>query len=450
MRQTDSAADFLRAVLRQVRWRQAHGVIRGDLAAHIEDQAEAYARGGADAAEAEARAVREMGDPADIGLMLDASYRPHTPWRMLLPLGLLALLGAVLRGFVYDMTGAQWTAFACALALGAAGFALLLRLDLYRAVRRAWLLYAAFLLLALLVPCICGRAPYRHSLPLLGYSAAKYLWLLCPVVYGFLLYRLRGTGFPGVLLACALLGGPFLLCVRVFHTTLLCEVLGGLGCLAVLLTAIWENAFGGSRWTALAFVVLGAGFAAFALCIIEPYRLHRVLALWDPARDPDGVGWTILRVREIVRSLRPFGQGGALPPQTALLLQEMQSNTESRNYVLTALMYRYGYAVILLPVGCAAAFLISCVRRIARLQSVLTRMLCIGSVTVLAAQAALSLLACFGSPLWHSAFFPFLSHGSMAFFVDVLLAGVLTSLLRTDTLMADAPCKRRRLTVRLE
>lgn len=104
MQPPEKSKTFLRTVCEQVRWKQAHEVVCRDLADHIEDQTEAYVRGGMDKQSASERAIKEMGDPVTIGLLLDASYRPSLAWPALLPLGILVLLGILLRVFVYDMT----------------------------------------------------------------------------------------------------------------------------------------------------------------------------------------------------------------------------------------------------------------------------------------------------------------------------------------------------------
>lgn len=446
----------MNTVCDQVRWKQAHGVIRSELENHIEDAAEAHELGGMDAASAVEQAVTDMGDPVDIGLRMDASFRPAIAWPMLIPLGILMLIGVLMRLFVYDMTpGNGWPSFILAALMGGAGFVLLQHVNLYRAVRHAWLTWGIFLLFTLLIPPVWENAYIHQIKRLLDYNTVKYLWLLYPVVYGLLIYRLRGTGFGGLIASCALFGVPFLLSFNLIarYVTLsgmLCEGIGGVGCFAVLLVAIWNNAFGCNRYAAMGIVIVGTAIAVTMYCIVAPYRLYHVLSLFDPMRRPLAEGWQILRIREIVASLRPFGQGGALSAEAAALMRAFADNTTGRNYVFLTLMYRYGYAVMLVPIGCIGAFLAVSIKGVAAVRSTLGRMLSVGVVTVLTAQAALSLLACFGFPLWHDAFFPFLSYGGMSFLIDLLLTGLLASLVRNGPLFADTAYRRRRLRMRLD
>ena len=73
------AEAYLNQVCGQVRWKKAHGCIRQELTAHIEDQAAQYRKEGLEEAEAWAKAVAAMGDPVETGALLDASYRPAPP-----------------------------------------------------------------------------------------------------------------------------------------------------------------------------------------------------------------------------------------------------------------------------------------------------------------------------------------------------------------------------------
>ena len=77
---SDRVNEYLKSVCAEVRWRPAHDAVREELAAHIEDQTEAYMRSGMERETAERKAVESMGSPAETGLRLDASYRPKPQW----------------------------------------------------------------------------------------------------------------------------------------------------------------------------------------------------------------------------------------------------------------------------------------------------------------------------------------------------------------------------------
>ena len=88
---------YLDTVGAQVRWKRVRPALTQELRTHLEEQAEAYRAEGLPAAEAEAKAVRQMGDAEQIGLALDAVHRPKRQTAILSLAGICILLGAIFR-----------------------------------------------------------------------------------------------------------------------------------------------------------------------------------------------------------------------------------------------------------------------------------------------------------------------------------------------------------------
>lgn len=384
--------------------------------------------------------------------MSKQTNQPTRDILVFLPIGVLIILGALLRIFLYEMTiPYPWTAFIIALIAGGAGGVLLARWSFYKSLRLAWWLYGAFLLLAVIAPWLGLQGKLGALTAALNPSfTLAYLWLLFPIIYGLLLYRMRGTGFLGLLLCCLLFAVPFLCGTWVFYREMLCVCVGSFGCFAVLIAAIAQDYFGCNRYAALAFVALGAAAAILLFCIVEPYRLQRILSLLHPETDTLGQNWSMLRLREILGSCRFIGQGRALPYHTEQWMLHASNGSVQKDFFLAFLLYRYGCIVAIPPIACMAAFLALAARRTRRLSNTLGRTLSRGVLTVFAAQTAFSLLTNLGFPLWVSALFPFLSYGNTAFLTNLLLCAVLLSLFLHDADFTDTPYRQRRLRVRFE
>ena len=88
---------YLDEVGAQVRWKRVRPALTQELRTHLEEQAEAYRAEGLPAAEAEAEAVRQMGDAEQIGRALDAVLRPKRQTVILSLAGICILLGAIFR-----------------------------------------------------------------------------------------------------------------------------------------------------------------------------------------------------------------------------------------------------------------------------------------------------------------------------------------------------------------
>ena len=69
--------EYLKSVTEQISTPCVRDVIRRELAAHVQDQIDAFIEDGMEADEAEAAAVQDMGDPVEVGVALDELHKPR-------------------------------------------------------------------------------------------------------------------------------------------------------------------------------------------------------------------------------------------------------------------------------------------------------------------------------------------------------------------------------------
>lgn len=72
--------EWLDEVLSRVRFWPDHPAIRRELADHMEDRYQALKAAGLSTDEAYGRSIDAMGDPAEVGRLLDAAHRPLLGW----------------------------------------------------------------------------------------------------------------------------------------------------------------------------------------------------------------------------------------------------------------------------------------------------------------------------------------------------------------------------------
>lgn len=75
---------YLDDVLSYVRCRDVHDEIRLELESHVADRVDALRQAGVPEAEAVERALRQMGEAAEVGLGLHRANRPRTDWKLLI------------------------------------------------------------------------------------------------------------------------------------------------------------------------------------------------------------------------------------------------------------------------------------------------------------------------------------------------------------------------------
>ena len=86
----------------QIRCKMARGTIEQEINDHIEDQKAEFLSEGMSQTEAEEAAVREMGDPVEVGLGMDRIHRPTMAWGMIALIVGLSLAGYLLRSVMYQ------------------------------------------------------------------------------------------------------------------------------------------------------------------------------------------------------------------------------------------------------------------------------------------------------------------------------------------------------------
>ena len=198
---------YLDEVGAHVRWKRVRPALTQELRTHLEEQAEAYRAEGLPATEAEAEAVRQMGDAEQIGLALDAVHRPKRQTAILSLAGICILLGAIFRILSQDSPKLFTLAalvLTAGLLLGGSSF------DSRRLARYAWQIYGV--VLALGAVCLYRSFHLANGIGIeLGISMGienEYVVLLFPLAYALAVYALRGKRGGFVLALYA--GVPFI------------------------------------------------------------------------------------------------------------------------------------------------------------------------------------------------------------------------------------------------
>lgn len=84
---------YLKNLTRCIENRDVRSEIRQEFLDHIEDQKEAYMESGMSEEEAEREAVRQMGEPEEVGMELNRIHRPKLDWKTGLSIIVFGLLG---------------------------------------------------------------------------------------------------------------------------------------------------------------------------------------------------------------------------------------------------------------------------------------------------------------------------------------------------------------------
>ena len=171
------------------------------------------------------------------------------------------------------------------------------------------------------------------------------------------------------------------------------------------------------------FKLIGAGIAGAALlCILQPYRLKRVMALLNPWADAQGAGY------QSVQSLQAIGSGGLLGMGMGMGVSKYHYLPEAHtDFAFSVWCQETGFIgafFVLFLFGCFALY---GVRIANNAKDALGQMLAFGMTMLIVVQAVINLsmisgcLPVVGVPL------PFISYGGTSLFVSMFAVGVLVN-----------------------
>lgn len=439
MRPPEATGAFLRSVLAEVRWKQAHKSIARELGDHVEDQARAFVAEGMDEPEAERAAIAEMGEPLALGAAFDAAYRPRPTWQLLLPVGLTLLCGLLLHIFLYapipHMEGYEGESLLkeiLALAIGGLGFMAAYGMNHNWVGRLSWPLYALLLLIVWgfseRARDVAGGATAVFRLFRGNYTRPATLLLLLPLAFTGILYSLRRLGVWGILICDALM---LLIAQSSSHTDVAPLLLMLTLAVAVMTAAILRGVCRGKKW--LLILLLALPFIAIVL-----HQLRWRANLWSGLElyyHPFFYGMEDVGAQ--FSDMRWFGRGSADGLAARMLEYSLASEGEQWRYAVDWLPLYVGHvyglaaalALVLLPLS---VIVIGGVR-VLRLSGRLGRLLGMAALLPLLLQWLLYMRA----SVWiaYTPYpLPLLSVGYLALIVNMTLLGVAGSVLRTDGL----------------
>ena len=307
---------YLDTVGAHVRWKRVRPALTQELRTHLEEQAEAYRAEGLPAAQAEAEAVRQMGDAEQIGLALDAVHRPKRQTAILSLAGICILLGAIFRILSQD-SPKLFTLAALVLTAG-----LLLGgyyFDHRRLARYAWQIYGV--VLALGAVCLSRSFHLANGIGIeLGISMGienEYVVLLFPLAYALAVYALRGKRGGFVLALYA--GVPFIAFLHlsdmapIYQVSFFSRLMLRVGLTAVLLIAIRAGFFrvkaGWACAAVLALLALGVYLdVRSSASRLASYFSPEAMQLWRSLAQKQPFADQLLRPGLQARPLVPQGK----------------------------------------------------------------------------------------------------------------------------------------------
>ena len=433
--------EYLTLLTEQIRCRMARPGIEAEISDHIEYQTRVYMSEGMERQEAEEAAVRDMGDPVDVGVELDKVHRPSMPWGMIGLILVLSIAGYLFQWMIQRRilaeNGDSFFDPGRQFVLMSVGIVLMIVIcfaDYTRIADRARELF-----LLLVVGCAAGMSlfglqinSFRQWIALPGGSSLNIplLLMLTVPLYAAILYRYRGQG--GIVLLKAVLWMMPVGLLVLNSWSLWMGAMLAISYVIVLAAAVWRNWFRLNRKVIMGILVgtavlLPTAGAAWIMAFFKNYQQARLLAMFRPmltflnGEDAVDVSYMTDAVRAMLDGSRAVGES------TSVLNGDLIPNPSE--LILTQIAAYYGVLVAAVITGLLVFLFLRFLRVSLKQRNQLGLLMGTGCAVIFLIHTAVYILNNLGLTYLGS-FCPFLGYGGTGGLVMYILLGVMLSICR--------------------
>ncbi|HML36061.1 MAG TPA: permease prefix domain 1-containing protein [Bacillota bacterium] len=437
MTSLDRINEYVNDVCQQIRWKKARSRISEEMTNHIIDGRDSYMAQGFDERAATEKALAETGGAAEIGAQLDRVHRPRPQWGMFAATAVLLTLGLLVGLLVFGdevRTGLRLAYTG----IGIAGMISAYFADFTIIGKHPKVIYfgviSLFIAVLLFSPTLNGKSYY-----------AQYIILLLPLAFSAIVFAARNKGYLGILLceSALVLSCCLSLYVPSIGSFLQLAVIGT----ALLGIAVYKNWFGTKRSYGFSLILSpGVLLAIAALINMTQNGWSRLAVAFNPYIDPNGAGYIGVIVRELLRGAAFFGKGtipkgyisGLTEPSqvfyTDLILPHQMYYTD---LLLTALISLFGWVAFAVILSASLFFIVKGFMLCLKQKSSLGLFVSMAIMMTFCMQVISYIAFNLGFILVAPVSLPFISYGSAATVINLVLVGFMLSVFRTGDAAAD-------------
>ena len=434
--------EYITMVTEQIRCKKARDMIHDEIKAHIEDQAFAYEEQGMEKCEAVERAVKDMGNPVEVGISLDRIHRPQMAWGMVVLMAVITIVSILVHiviGLNDPEAGADHVIKQIVYTLAGLPLMFLICLIDYSVIARyVRIIMPVFLVLLIsayfFALQINGSARWIRVGGITTISVIPFMYLFVPL-YGALLYQYYGEKWRGIIKSLAWI---FLAGIPAYLYSDLSAQISLFGMMIMLFSlAVWKGWFQIKNRKGFLIILWTVMIVGIPLCILilsgtgrlATYQSQRIMGFFGAWKGEGKTteNYVFFQIRNMICNSKFWGESS---------LENMDSYIAvNMDYVITFLAVHFGYAAVILM---AALFgiLIGRIFYIALKQkNELGMMMSCGSgmvflvLSVLYFMSNVSLLPVMSSEL------PFFSAGVSNMIVSFILMGIVLSVYRFKSIL---------------
>lgn len=412
--------EFLEAVTSHMKSAEAGSFVFKELNDHINCEKKRLMKKGMTEEEAEISAIRQMGNPGEIGRDFNKIHRPKVDW-WLTSLLLITMCFSFLPMLIWNVSGSdhflKMRAATTVLGLGLA-FALLL-IDYRKLLKLQWLFWGAgFLILGVisLSPNLTVNGKPFYDIGLLTLESTMAL----PFLYLGWSCLFSKEGFKVWKALLIYFGTTYLLLMSMnLSLVLVYSVM-------VFVMMLTSRTARKKKMIIAASAVAGVlSIAIFFLTAAHPYQKERLLAFVNPDRFAESSGYMYIRLKEAFSQAGWFGQFG----------REEFIPSGHTDFVFASFTYQFGWLLALVLLAVLGLLMGRMIVNASKINDPFGKMLISGGVTLFTVQFLYNIGMMLGFLPLIGISLPFISYGLMPTILNSVVVGIVLSVYRRKDLV---------------
>lgn len=419
----DRVNNYINEVCGLVKNKRVHENIKEELLNHIDEIVEEQVAGGKSEEEAIEQAILQMGASDVIGKGLNKVHKAAPDWTLLLMTIGFILFGIFTLGFmgrnssIVDPYISTYMIKMITYAIvGSILTIIILKLD-YRSFKK----YSKYIYLVTLVGMFISLFSPRYinggaGWIIIGGFSFNIFYISIFTLVVSLAEIFEGWNWnskKSITIGFLLAFGPcilFILSVSIAHMTV------------YIIAVVTLMMISGVKLRYILFLIGGLGTLFSIFIFSAEYRLMRVTAFFKPMEDPQGVGWIYNQLNTIRNSATLFGQDPTYVPR--------QLPLANSDYILTYIIYSFGWIVALILLAMILAFIIRIGNIGLKTKDRYGKLMVSGLCTTFIAQFLINILVNLTLIPALSVSMPFISYGGSSLIINMVSIAIILNVFK--------------------
>lgn len=438
----EKITSYVENVCHRMRNIKARESVSREIRDHIEDQTEAYIRSGIGKDEAVGMALREMGDPEDVGVALDLIHRPKLNWSAISLIAAITIVGIAVQYFVYKKAmyvhNIYFEDYVVNSIVGLIVCIIAYRVGYEQLIKNGHKFFGIFsiLFITLAVLMRVGAVDsFQWSSKLNIFTISSTAMLAFVPLYAVVVYTFRDLGCRGIL-CCLLYCLLPLIALSLTSASRTAAFIYTLCCLIILAAAILKGTFRVNIIAATSVVcIVAVVVSALLIPMLSNQSIRPVVGIDIDKFQSDEDYWPNL-LKNTMADSKPFGDSSS---KLAVLKADEMGIDFYTDYLIVFLCVKIGYIPLCIMLSLIIMLFVSCFVLSVRQKGKCSFLISFACIIVLILQGFMYVICNFGVLIDYLYPLPYISRGGSAYVVDMVMLGFMLSIFANGYTTREKP-----------